>query len=913
MAIRGFLQASSDRVDDPLHARCLVLSDGKETIAIVIVDSCAFSRALCDEIKQLATTDTGIPADRILISATHTHTAPSTMAMCLGCGRDDAYVEFVPARVARAIAEAHDNLQPAKVGWAAVDGSDFTNCRRWITRSDRMGTDPFGGRTVRAMMHPGYQNPNYVSPAGPIDPWLSLVSVVSAKDNTPLCVMANLSMHYFGSGAGFSADYFGEVAGLLEARIGKVGGKRADGFVGIMSQGTSGDLHWMDYGKPRRGINRHQYSEAVADRILQGWKTLQHRSNVSLAMAEKRLVIGRRTPSHERLEWARPINANRGDVPPRNRTEVYAQQAEWIHENPSAEVVLQAVRIGELGITAIPNEVYAITGLKLKRQSPLTMTFNLGLANGCAGYIPPPEQHRLGGYTTWPARSAGLDEQAEPLIVETLLELLESISARQRKPLSDPTTGFSRAVTSRKPVAYWRLSDMDSTQVTDAIGSNHAEYKGGVALYLPGPTGSGFATSDYRSRAVYLAGGHVEGRVAGLTDDYSVSMWFCNALPTDARDVTGTLLSTDGESLLIAGKAQADRAGRLVLQSGSRSFVGKTPAGTKGWHYVAVTRTRQRVRVVLDGRADPEIDAEIKPTATPKRILVGSDGDSATTFDGKIDEVAVFDRALAASDVVDLYRISGMTPPPRPKPTVMLGPKSSDAESLRRYAEAVMTSKPLAFWRLHDGSDRVAKDTTGRFPATFEEGATPLQLGAAGPNLTGGRVKAKVPPLGNTYSVELWVRNVLPNDSRPVTGYIFSRGVDGADGAPGDNLGIGGTHSHSGRLFVFNGNQRDEFLVGMTRIKPGSWSHLVVVRQSRKVTVYLNGDPKPEIEGDLPITYPTDCDGILLGGRNDNFANLQGMLEEIAVYDRALSPAEAKAHFDAAGVEPARKPAAGSR
>ena len=120
----------------------------------------------------------------------------------------------------------------------------------------------------------------------------------------------------------------------------------------------------------------------------------------------KRLTIDRRTPSRARREWARPLNAARGELPPRNRTEVYAQQAEWIHENPKAEVVLQAIRIGELGITAIPNEVYGITGLKLKRQSPMEATFNLELSNGAVGYIPPPEQHRLGGYTTWPARTA---------------------------------------------------------------------------------------------------------------------------------------------------------------------------------------------------------------------------------------------------------------------------------------------------------------------------------------------------------------------------------------------------------------------------------------------------------------------------------------------------------------------------
>ena len=84
-----------------------------------------------------------------------------------------------------------------------------------------------------------------------------------------------------------------------------------------------------------------------------------------------------------------------------------------------------------------------------------------------------------------------LDEQAEPQIVETLLQLLESVSEQQRNSLVDPASDYSRAVMDRNPVAYWRLDDMYSTQVRDAAGENHAEYKGGVALYLPGPNGAG--------------------------------------------------------------------------------------------------------------------------------------------------------------------------------------------------------------------------------------------------------------------------------------------------------------------------------------------------------------------------------------------------------------------------------------
>ncbi|MDB4644573.1 HEAT repeat domain-containing protein [Rubripirellula sp.] len=917
----GFLQAKSDRVVDPLHARSLVISDGSETIAMVIVDSCMLPTFLCDKAKHLASQETGIPIDRILISATHTHMAPSSM-LCLGCPADDPYVQYVPARIAKSIVEAHQNLQPAKIGWTVVDGSELTNCRRWITRSDKMGVDPFGQKTVRAMMHPGYQNPSYTSPAGPIDPWLSVLSVVSDKDATPICVMANLSMHYFGGG-GFSADYFGEVARLLKERMQKDNAENVFGFVGIMSQGTSGDLHWMDYSQPRQAINRQQYSQRVADHVLDAVAKVEHRSDHSLAMSEKRLTIDLRKPSKDRRQWARPINAARGELLPRTRVEVYAQQAEWIHEHPSAEVVLQAVRIGDLGITAMPNEVYGITGLKLKRQSPLAATFNLELANGATGYIPPPEQHQLGGYTTWPARTAGLEEQAEPQVVEALLSLLEQVSGKKRRTIAQSDSPYSQALRDRKPIAHWQLDDMTSEQLVDSIENHSAQYHGAVALFLPGPEAAGFAAEGYGSRAVYLAGGHVEAKLQQAPKQYSLAMSFQNMLPAGVREVTGVLFSNETETLLLGGTASSEYAGRLLLHSGQKIYPGKTPISPIDWHQIIVTRDDQRIRVYLNGGLDPEIDAPVDSPKPVQRLLIGSDGVSQATFDGKIDEVAVFDRALKTADVDVLYQVSGMVPPPRPKPMVVLAAKSTDAKSRGKYADAVLASKPVAFWRLHGGLASQAKNAVtlsslgtnapaanapAASAAVYEDGSKPLEVNSNVPNFSGGRVKVKVPDLGDTYSIELWVRNELAVGSRPVTAYVFSRAVDGVDGAMGDNLGIGGTHSDMGRLIVFNGNQRDQLVAGKTPIVQGSWSHVVMVREDQRITVYLNGDVEPEIEEDLPIGYPDGCEQILLGGRADNFANLQGMMEEIALYDRALNPAEVAAHFKAAAVKQIKDP-----
>ncbi len=436
----GFIQLEYGKVIDRLHARCFVLKSDDEIVAIAVVDSCMIPRDICNRTKVLVNQQTGIPIDRILIASTHTHSAPSVMNLCLGTSSDPNYERFLPPRIARGIVKAYANLEPARIGFTVVDAPNHTHCRRWLKHPDKYAFDPFGEKTVRAMMHPGYQNPDYIGEAGPVDSGLSLLSIQSADGKRPIGLIANYSMHYFGIGGGFSADYYGRFSSLMEKRIAADDSSKKS-FVAAMSQGTSGDLHWMDYSKPRKenyGIDK--YTTELADIAFDAYQKIKYDNGDStLAMAQTTLILKRRLPGKKRIAWAKEMNAKRGERRPKNRPEVYAEQVTWFVEHPEEELVLQAVRIGDLAITAIPNEVYGITGLKLKAQSPFQTTFNMELANGAAGYIPPPEQHYLGGYTTWPARTAGLETDAEPQIVDALLSLLEKLSGKKRKPL---TTDF---------------------------------------------------------------------------------------------------------------------------------------------------------------------------------------------------------------------------------------------------------------------------------------------------------------------------------------------------------------------------------------------------------------------------------------------------------------------------------------
>ncbi len=168
------------------------------------------------------------------------------------------------------------------------------------------------------------------------------------------------------------------------------------------------------------------------------------------------------------------------------------------------------------------------------------------------------------------------------------------------------------------------------------------------------------------------------------------------------------------------------------------------------------------------------------------------------------------------------------------------------------------------------------------------------------PVFDGARMRAIVQGLGATYSVEMWIRNSLPNNSRPVTGYFFSRGTEQPASDHGDHFGISGTHKNApGRLLFYVGSPHRQSLTGKTTLAVNAWHHVALVRDGEQVTVYLNGNQEPEVRGTAKQGTGTRVEQVFVGGRRDNFANFNGQIQEAAIYDRALLAAEFSDHFSA--------------
>ena len=154
----------------------------------------------------------------------------------------------------------------------------------------------------------------------------------------------------------------------------------------------------------------------------------------------------------------------------------------------------------------------------------------------------------------------------------------------------------------------------------------------------------------------------------------------------------------------------------------------------------------------------------------------------------------------------------------------------------------------------------------------------------------GGRLRARIAGLSDHYSISLWIWNGMPNDGRAVSGWFFSRGYNQSLATFGDHLGIGGRSFNAGKLVFFTGNNPKKAAAGKTEIPRWSWQHVVLIRSEQTVRVYLNGQIEIETAASAgELAELTEC---FFGGRSDNDSNWEGRLDEIAVYDRALTARE---------------------
>lgn len=433
LIVGNWIPVPATYVHDELYARCLVLDDGGKRVAIVVVDNVGIPRRVLDEAKRQVQKHSAIPVERILISSTHTHSATTARA---SADWDDpaepltSYQAFLATRIADGIRRAVANLEPARIGWGSGSLPEQVFNRRWFMKPGPHLNNPFGG-TDTVQMNPQVGSPDLLKPAGPTDPEIGFLSVQSTSGR-PIALVANYSLHYVGGvpNGHVSADYFGIFARRMTQLLER--DSHAPPFVPMLSNGTSGNINNIDFRGGQKRLPNYERMELVANQVaaevFKVVQTIEYRESVPFEILQRELTLDTRRPNDTLIGWAREILSRPESAPARHsRERIYAERTlRMAKMPPRLEIPLQAVRIGDLALVAIPFEVFVEMGLELKAKSPFPDTLAVSLANGAYGYLPTVAHHELGGYETWLGTNQ-VEVQAAPKIVDTLLQMLAQL------------------------------------------------------------------------------------------------------------------------------------------------------------------------------------------------------------------------------------------------------------------------------------------------------------------------------------------------------------------------------------------------------------------------------------------------------------------------------------------------------
>jgi neutral ceramidase len=430
-----FLPSYASEIHDSLYARALAFDNGSERFVFIVVDNMTIDVHLINTAKEIMMKESGLKPGQVMISSTHAHSTGSVIETAT-VQADYSYRIYLPGRLAMAAAQALSNMQPAKVAWGHIDVPKHVACRRWYMKPGFPMTNPFG-LEEKVWMNPPPGNEYLDRPAGPVDPQVTFIAVKSLSDQW-ISLLANYSTHYAG---GFpsnviSADYYGEMDKLLKKKL-----KAADGFVGIMSNGTSGDVNTFDF-RLTKNYPTGDYEKMkliagdITDSILVALNKVRWSDKPEFRTAYREIVVDRRKPSSAILEWAtrrvRETDFTKLGTVEKASDDIKSLYALDIvklnfYEPLSYKLPLEAVMIGDGTLGTIPDEIFAETGLRIKKAVKPSYYCTITLANGQFGYVPPETQFALGGYETWLCSGSLLETGAEKKISDALITLVKSL------------------------------------------------------------------------------------------------------------------------------------------------------------------------------------------------------------------------------------------------------------------------------------------------------------------------------------------------------------------------------------------------------------------------------------------------------------------------------------------------------
>lgn len=405
----------SKYVRDDLHARAVVIGDGKTRVAMVSLELICVDSDFVDKARELIKRETGIPSDCIMITATHTHTGPEVRLVGNKVGRNDEWLAGLPRLIADAVAQAAGGLERVTVraGRVKTEGYVFNRLFKRRDAREQMGRGGSGGMLL--------------GPAGPVDPDLQTLSFISGNGDVRGMIF-NLGMHggptVAGGDADFiSADWPGEVARHLRMLYG-------EDMVALYLQGSCGDT-WpapdFDSLLPASGPSKAvALGRGLAGASAYAAERAEPETTDCLACLVRQVEIPYYTRTPEIMAEVAGLK-QRSDL---DAAEAYFVQAveEWPFDGQICRVPLQVIRIADMAIIAVPAQIFTRIALEMKHWSPALHTMVVELCNArVTSYVPTADQVERGAYGSRPIVSRWLSTDTGRLMIDAVLVMLQDL------------------------------------------------------------------------------------------------------------------------------------------------------------------------------------------------------------------------------------------------------------------------------------------------------------------------------------------------------------------------------------------------------------------------------------------------------------------------------------------------------
>lgn len=400
----------STSVHDGLEAVCAAFAQGDVKVLLVTISVGDFGTALCDELRARIGKENGLPAGRVVIAATHTHSAPNVSGIEGWGDIDRGYVDSILfPRVCEACRRALDDLQPAELAIGTAESKVGIN-RRQQYRDGSIGLG---------------QNP-----WGCFDPEMTVLALRNRDNKKGIINIIHYGCH--GTAAGNNREISRDWPGIMTDRLTAETGTLSAFFNGTVGDvgprltngWTTGDIkHVEELGGVAAADAVRAYRNAgvykTGDlRLFEGVVSVPRKPLPPVDVLRQKLAAysePEKLINISRLEYAyyrAAMDEYEAGCPPYEREFCFGQTL---------------ISLGDVVFVPFPFEMFSEIALRLRAYSPFRHTLTLSNANGYNAYLPTEDQLVRGGYEVACFRFSSahpLADNADQILIDRTLALL---------------------------------------------------------------------------------------------------------------------------------------------------------------------------------------------------------------------------------------------------------------------------------------------------------------------------------------------------------------------------------------------------------------------------------------------------------------------------------------------------------